>query len=99
MKRAFITLLLVSAAIISSNAQLLFRVSGDGLEKPSYILGSLHLVSGETLERYDAYLEAEKLCEQLYVEYDITDDQHTKELQSTGLQLVMLPDSQTIFEV
>ncbi len=99
MKRTFIMLLLVSAAIISSNAQLLFRVSGGGVEKPSYMLGSLHLVSGETLERYDAYLEAEKQCEQLYVEYDITNDQHNKELQSSGLELVMLPDSLTIFEV
>lgn len=97
-KLSIIILLLLVASSLS-NAQLLFRISGVGLEKSSYLLGSLHVVSGEALQRYDAFLDAEKECQQLYVEYDVTDEQHVKEMQDTGLKIANLPDSITIFDV
>ena len=35
------------AANVTINAQFIFRISGNGLEKNSYILGSLHVLSGD----------------------------------------------------
>ncbi len=93
-----ITALLFMAGI-AANAQFIFRVSGNGLEKPSYMLGSLHVLSGDLLDSIPAFLEAENQCQQLYVEEDVTDPQNKKDRQATGHQLVTLPDGKTISDI
>ena len=42
MKKILSILLFISLAL-NSNAQLLWKISGNGQEKPSYILGTHHL--------------------------------------------------------
>lgn len=42
-KKTFITILLALVAF-TANAQLLFRISGNGLAAPSYIVGTYHIV-------------------------------------------------------
>lgn len=98
MKQIIITALLLIAAV-TANAQLLFRVSGNELEKPSYILGSIHVLSGTLLDSIPAFLEAENQCQQLYVETNVKDEHSMKALQESGLQILMLPDSMTIYDV
>ena len=49
MKKTILTTLLVIAAI-TVNAQFLFRINGGGLQKPSYILGSVHTMPGAILD-------------------------------------------------
>ena len=90
---------LLFIATVTANAQFIFRISGNGLEKPSYILGTLHVLSGDLLDSIPAFLEAEKQCLQLYVEEDVTDPQNKKDRQEQGLQLMTLPDGKTIFDV
>ena len=99
MKKTIITVLLFMAAILSINAQLIFRISGNGLEKPSYILGTVHVLSGDLLDSIPAFLEAENRCQQLFVEEDVTDPQNKKDRQATGQQLVTLPDGKTISDI
>ena len=98
MKKTIITALLFIAAI-TANAQLIFRISGNGLEKPSYMLGSLHVLSGNLLDSIPAFLEAEKQCQQLYVEEDMSDPQNKEDRKATGQQLVTLPDGKTISDI
>ena len=98
MKKTIITALLFIAAI-TANAQLIFRISGNGLEKPSYMLGSLHVLSGDLLDSIPAFLEAENQCQQLFVESDVTDPQNKKERQAAGIQLMTLPDGKTISDI
>ena len=43
MKKLFFTLILMLAIASSASAQLLYRITGKGLEKPSYIVGTYHL--------------------------------------------------------
>lgn len=69
-KKKIITLFLLLAAI-NANAQFLFRISGNKLKEPSYILGSLHILPGSLLDSIPAYLEAEARCKQLYAELDL----------------------------
>ena len=90
---------LLFMATITANAQFIFRISGNGLEKPSYILGSLHVLSGDLLDSIPAFLEAEKQCQQLYVEEDVTDPQNKKDRQAAGQQLVTLADGKTISDI
>ena len=98
-KKTLITALLFTAAVLTANAQLMFRISGGGLEKPSYILGTIHVLSGDLLDSIPAFLEAENQCQQLFVESDVTDQQNKRERQTAGLQLSTLPDGKTISDV
>ena len=43
MKKLFVTLFLGMAVCAGANAQLLYKISGKNLEKPSYIIGTHHL--------------------------------------------------------
>ena len=42
MKRVLVIIAFVLIAAQSANAQLLWKISGRGIEKPSYILGTHH---------------------------------------------------------
>jgi hypothetical protein len=67
------TILLIILAItaITADAQFLFRVSGNGLKEPSYILGTIHtLPSSVKIDSIPEYVEAEAKCRQLYGEFD-----------------------------
>ena len=97
-KKAIITALLFIATI-TANAQFIFRISGNGLEKPSFILGSLHVLSGDLLDSIPAFLEAENQCRQLYVETDLIDPQQKQARREQGQQLVTMPDGKTISDI
>lgn len=105
-KRSIITALLFVVAAATANAQFLFRISGNGLEKPSYMLGTIHVMPGSVLDSIPEYIEAEAQCEQLYPESDITDkekaDEIVYDLVKSSLDLLStstLPDEKTIFDL
>ena len=98
-KKTLFTALLFTAAVLTVNAQLMFRISGNGLEKPSYILGTIHVLSGDLLDSIPAFLEAENQCQQLFVESDVTDQQDRQERRAAGRQVMTMPDGKTIADV
>ena len=99
MKKITIITALFFIAIVTANAQFIFRISGSGLEKPSFMFGSMHVLSGDLLDSIPAFLEAENQCQQLYAEIDVTDSQQKQAIQEQGQQLLMLPDGKTIADV
>ena len=90
-------------AVITSNAQLLFRISGNGLKEPSYILGSIHNLSGLLLDSIPEYLKAESQCQQMYVEQKPSATTMVLSLgEPDGKQVqqeVDYPDGKNIFDV
>ena len=98
MKKIILTLSL-TLATVCANAQFLFRISGNNLKEPSYILGSVHILPGSLLDSIPEYLEAESKCRQLYAEYDVSSQQAMAQVQTAGQQAVTLPDGKTIFDV
>ena len=98
MKRIIIIILFLISEI-TANAQFIFRISGNGLENPSYILGTLHVMSGDLLDSIPAFLEAENQCQQLFVESDVTDPQNKEERRAESQQLMSLPDGKTISDI
>ena len=98
MKKIILTLTL-ALATVCANAQFLFRISGNNLKEPSYILGSVHILPGSLLDSIPEYLEAESKCRQLYAEYDVSSQQAMAQVQTAGQQAVTLPDGKTIFDV
>ena len=98
MKRIIIIILFLISEI-TANAQFIFRISGNGLENPSYILGTLHVMSGDLLDSIPAFLEAESQCQKLFVESDVTDPQNKEDRRAESQQLMTLPDGKTISDV
>lgn len=55
------------------NAQLLYKISGNGLEKPSYIVGTYHLSPGNFADSIPGLKDAFASCKQIYGELDMQD--------------------------
>lgn len=98
-KKAIILTLLLYVAGIHANAQFLFRISGEGIENPSYILGTIHTLSGSLLDSIPEFLEAESKCQQIYVEQLIKMNQVFKYDKKKDRQTLKYPDGKTIFDV
>ena len=61
MNKEFIIILIFALAHTNVNAQFFFRISGNKLKQPSYILGSLHTLPGSILDTIPEYLEMIRL--------------------------------------
>ena len=95
MKKIILSIILAVAAI-SADAQFLFRISGRGLKEPSYMLGTIHYLSGSLLDSIPEYMEAEQQCRQMYVEHKPS----TILYEDTVNQLTVdYPDGKNIFDV
>ena len=68
MKKIILSIILGLVAI-TADAQFLFRISGNGLAEPSYLLGTIHPLSASLLDSIPEYQEAEAQCQQMYIEY------------------------------
>ena len=100
MSKSFVlSLLFIVLSVIPVQAQFLLRISGGGLQKASYILGTIHTQPGSVLDSIPEYAEAEAQCLQLYPEFDLLDTLKIEQVQTTGLRMIKLPDEKTIFDV
>lgn len=50
---------------------LLYKITGNGLKKPSYLLGTMHMISGEDFYLQEKVLKAMKKCSIYYMEVDL----------------------------
>lgn len=95
MKKLMLTLALVLTAALNVNAQLLYKISGNGLEKPSYIIGTYHLAPVSFTDSIPGLKEALNAAEQEYGELDMGDmmsAENTQKMQAA----MMLPEGQTL---
>ena len=94
MKR-FITLLLVVAATLGAQAQLLWKVSGNGLDKPSYHFGTYHLASLSIKDSIAALPQVQQDVQQVYGEL-VMADMMKPEFLAQMQQQTMLPNDTTL---
>jgi len=75
MKKIFASAVLLFSlfSFSSSNAQLLYKISGNGLGSPSYIVGTYHLAPGSFADSVPGLKEALAGCRQIYGELDMQD--------------------------
>ena len=95
MKKVILTLALVLTTALSANAQLLYKISGNGLTKPSYIIGTYHLAPVSFADSIPGLREALDAAEQEYGELDMGDmmsAENTQKMQDA----MMLPEGQTL---
>ncbi len=98
MKKFFTTLLLACVCALGANAQLMYKISGNGLEKSSYIIATHHLANTGFVNRIPGVKEALTNTEQVYGELawdDMNNPDSVKYMQSA----MTLPDGKTLKDV
>ena len=88
-------MLLLLLAAITVQAQLLWKVSGNGLQKPSYIIGTYHLAPVSFTDSIKGLKAALDASEQVYGEI-VMADLTSPENQQKAQAAMMLPDGQTL---
>ncbi|MDZ7777679.1 MAG: TraB/GumN family protein [Bacteroidales bacterium] len=100
MKQILITIALAVFAFLmmlfpakgqNSKESLLWEISGNGLDKPSYLFGTIHLLCPEDLVLDDKITTALNNSEQLVLELDLSDRNVLREVQ----QKMMYQDGTT----
>lgn len=95
-----LTLLLLLCGILTSSAQLLYRVEGNGLKKPSYLFGTHHMAPLAVIDSVGAQ-DCFDATEQVVGEMDMTQDQmqlamamqpHMMAPADSTLQKVLTPE-------
>ena len=87
------TLCLALALYGSANAQLLYKISGNGIKSPSYIVGTYHLAPASFADEIKGMKEAFAAVEQVYGEVDMQDAQAS---QMAMMQAMMLPEGKYV---
>ena len=87
--------MLLFLAAIGAQAQLLWKISGNGLQKPSYIIGTYHLAPVSFTDSIKGLKDALAAAEQVYGEVvtaDMTSPENLQKMQAA----MMLPEGQTL---
>ena len=88
-------MLLLLMAAVTMQAQLLWKISGNGLQKPSYIIGTYHLAPVSFTDSIKGLKAALDASEQVYGEI-VMADLASPENQQKAQAAMMLPDGQTL---
>lgn len=89
------TVALVVMTTMSMQAQLLYKITGNGLTKPSYIIGTYHLAPVSFADSIPGLTEALAASEQVYGELDMTDLMSPENMQKMQAGM-MLPEGTTL---
>lgn len=87
----FISLLLGNASLAQQQS-LLWQISGNGLTKPSYLYGTIHLICEEDMQMSEVLKQKFTESEKLFLEMDMSDNTVATKTQ----QLIMLPEHKTL---
>ena len=78
-------MLLLMLIAFSAQAQLLWKISGNGLQKPSYIIGTYHLADASFADSIKGLKAALETSEQVYGEIitaDMTSPENMQKMQA-----------------
>jgi uncharacterized protein YbaP (TraB family) len=92
--------MILAAMMISlaSNAQVLYKISGNGLKKPSYVIGTCHVVKASFLDTIPGANRVISDVEQVYGELDMRHMTNQDTLLSIA-KMMMLPSDSVATEI
>ena len=100
MKRVFVIIAFVLIAAQSANAQLLWKISGRGIEKPSYILGTHHAVPFTYCDSIPGLMKAFEEVEFVIGEFDMVKMGEMTPAQMQNMQkMMMMPADTTLLSL
>lgn len=95
MKKTILTLAVAVCTTMVAHAQLLYKISGNGLAEPSYIIGTHHLASVGFIDKIAGVKDALTATQQVYGELDMSLMQNADSL-SAMQQAMQLPEGQSL---
>ena len=99
MIKKFITIVaLATTTFLSANAQILYRITSDSQQKPSYIIGTFHLEDGSYLDKIPGANAAIDEVDQVYGELDVKTMTNPDTIAATQA-MIMLSGDKTIKDV
>lgn len=98
MKKTILSLLLIISAAVSGNAQLLWKISGNGLEKPSYLFGTHHVAPVSVIDSVAGLNEAIASADKIYGEM-IMSESMTPQSQQIMMGYAMAPQDSLLTSV
>ena len=98
MRKIFALLLLACLTAADAGAQLLYKVSGNGLEKPSYIIGTHHLCNAGFASQVTGVRDALVATDQVYGELIVADAEKPDTVKMLS-RMMYLPGGDTLRDV
>ena len=98
MKKLF-TLAFLLVAAFNVQAQLLWKISGNGTEKPSYIFGTHHVAPISIIDSIPGIIDALNSCSYVYCEIEVKSDQEMKEMAVKTQSYMMLPQDSLLDKI
>jgi len=92
MKR-ILTLLCAVMMSLAANAQVLYKISGNGLQKESYILGTVHVIKASFVDSIPGVNRVLNEVEQVYGELDMRHVSNQDTLLAVAQMMMLPPDS------
>ena len=86
-------MLAVLMLALASQAQLLWKVSGNGLARPSYIMGTYHFAPSSMMEKIPGMNQALEGCDVVVGEIDKEEMMSQESQMKMGMAMVAPPDS------
>ena len=96
MKKSILLATLVALFTLSTNAQLLWEVSGNGLNKPSYLFGTCHVATVKMTDSIPGFNDALTNCDAVYGEIEKGD---IAGAQQAMMAAIMAPADSTLSKV
>lgn len=97
MKKLF-TIICALFLINNANAQLLYKISGKGLDKPSYIVGTYHHAPASFVESIPGANRILVSVDQVCGEVDMNEINSTENMQKM-MEAMMLPEGQSLSDI
>ena len=85
MKKNILILFLLSLSLTATQAQLLWKVTGNGLKHPSYLFGTHHLISIQFLDSVPGLFKAFNNCDVIVGEMVINNIDATAKIQQAAI--------------
>ncbi len=98
MKRIAFIVMLLAAVFTGAGAQLLYKVSGGNLSKPSYIVGTYHLAPASFVDSIAGLRNAMEQTEQVCGELEMSQMMSVEGMQKM-MQAMMLPEGKTLKDI
>jgi len=96
--KKFLFILFATALSLSLNAQLLYRISGNGLTRDSYVIGTYHLADGSFVDSIPGACQILADVDQVCGELAMTNMLHPDSL-AILMEKMYLPEGQTLKDV
>lgn len=98
MKQFLIIFFFLSTGFLAKAQQqnsLLWEISGNGLQKPAYVFGTIHMICKEDFFMPDVVIEKFKASDKVFLEMDMDD----AAMQMKLMKLAMLPSGQSLKKI